>query len=60
MAWKDYSEDIEIEKYHRDYAIDRGYGVEMVRYRARRKSRPTVYGYGMDDMEAVEDLREKD
>ena len=42
MAWKDYSEDIEVEEYYRDFAIDRGYGIEMVRFKARRKSRPGV------------------
>lgn len=62
-SWIDYGEDVEVQKYSRPYAIDRGYGIEMVQFRARRKGRPTVYGYGMTDMEtleALEALREKD
>lgn len=47
---------INTEKYHRDFAIDRGRGSEHVRWTAWRESRPNVKGYGKTEEEAKYDL----
>ncbi len=40
----------------RPFAIDRGYGVEYVRYSASRENRPAVIGYGSSPEEAAFNL----
>ncbi len=47
---------VEVCKAGRPFSIDQGRGFERVLWRARRKSRPKVIGYGMTALEAVENL----
>ena len=44
-------------KYHRDFAIDRGMGIEYVRWMAWRKGYPNVRGYGKTEQEAIDNLK---
>ena len=44
------------EKYYRPYLIDQGYGHRIVQYKAWRIERPRVFGYGMTENEAINNL----
>ena len=47
---------IETEKYHIPYLINQGYGSRRVQYKAWRIQRPSVFGYGMTEDEAIDNL----
>ena len=49
---------VSTEQAERDYLIDRGRGCETVRWKASLTERPTVFGYGMTQAQAVGDLFE--
>ena len=44
-------------RYSRQFAIDRGRGIEMVQVKAYREGRETVLGYGNGEQEAIDDLK---
>lgn len=56
--WKEFDAECEVSKGSRPYLIGRGGPFETVLWKARRKSRPKVFGYAMTANEAVRDLRE--
>lgn len=46
------------EFYYRPYAVDQGYGIRIVQYKAWSIDRPHVVGYGMTLDNAIDDLTE--
>ena len=49
-------EDFVVQDYGREYAIDQGMGMRMVRYSSWRLDRPNVRGYGKTPNESIYDL----
>lgn len=49
-------EDFVVEDYGREYGIDQGMGMRMVRYASWRLDRPHVKGYGKTPNESIYDL----
>ncbi|MDD5614932.1 MAG: hypothetical protein PHH85_01885 [Candidatus Methanoperedens sp.] len=50
------SEEFKTDEFEHPFSIDQGAGFRQAKFRAWRKGRPNVKGYGMTKEEAINDL----